>query len=70
VYKDIEKLKFHVFTTGKDEYTKTEAEAKQIINQWREEGLQNFRIYSCHWEPVEGIYEDIEGVYFSGSFPA
>ena len=69
MYEDKEKLKFHVFTNNTDEWIRTEQEAKDIIKQWRKDGHNAFRIYSCEWNAVEGIYDDVDCIYSVGGFP-
>jgi hypothetical protein len=69
MYKDKEKLKFHVFTDNKDDWKKTEKETRTLIRRWRKEGFKNFRVYTCVWNATEGIYDDVDCIYAIGSFP-
>jgi predicted MPP superfamily phosphohydrolase len=69
MYKDKEKLKFHVFTDNHDDWKQTEREVKDTIKQWRKDGYKNFRIYTCEWNAVEGIYDDVDCIYTTGNFP-
>jgi hypothetical protein len=69
MYKDIEKLKFHIFTDSLDDWTKTEEEAMLLIEDLKSQGYENFRVYTCEWNEEEGIYNDIDCILSIGNFP-
>ena len=68
-YKNIEKLKYHVFSDGVDELVKTQKEARRIIKEWEKEGYYNFRVYSCEWNEIDGTYDDVDCILSTGSYP-
>ena len=69
MYRDIEKLKFHCFTDGRDEWFATEAEVKDCIKLWKKDGFTNLRVYTCEFNAEEGIYEDVDCILSRGAFP-
>jgi len=69
MYKDKEKLKFHVSTDNSDDWMRTKQEARDAIKRWRAVGHKSFRIYTCKWNVVEGVYDDVDCIYTTGNFP-
>ena len=69
MYKDKEKLKFHVFTDEKDDWFKTKNECNEWIKSYKKEGYADFRIWTCEWNKEEGIYDDVDCIYSKGTFP-
>ena len=63
------KCKFHCFTDNRNEWVKTRLEVAKILKLWKKEGFNNFRVYTCKWDKIEGIYEDIDCIFSIGYYP-
>lgn len=63
-------LVFHAFTHQTDAYVDTRAEADYIVNQWREDGATDLRIYEEWWsnDPTDDTTEE-DCVFAEGEFP-
>lgn len=60
---------YHVFTDERDEWVNTLKQAKLIVNEWKEEGYINFRIYeeTSEYNIDDEVQEDC--IYSEGNFP-
>jgi len=69
MYKCIERLKYHIFTGGKDLWVKNKKELIKVIREWRNYGERNIRAYTIAWDKEEGIYNDVDNIFSAGVFP-
>lgn len=60
-------VEFHAFTDGRDEYLADYDDALLCIARWRNEGLQNLRIWTFVSDDYGGNDEDC--VFSEGDFP-
>lgn len=60
---------YHAFTDEKDEYTATLEQAKSIINEWRDEGYVNLRIYELTSDDTLDDEVNEDCIFSEGNYP-
>lgn len=65
----IASLNRHVMTDDKDEWIfphNSLDEAKKIIEEWKKEGYENFRVFECNWDEEFEVCIDYNAIYDEG----